>query len=142
MRPLLYRRTYWTHIQSAFLCVCAYIYIHTCTHIYTYTSACMRPGGAGPGAGSERSPPIAPLSSLYRCGGGIPIFSNFPNLQMYPSDISHLLTFTYFYQLMDLYFYAFFSAHFLLIISPIISIHNLVPKNLERSAIQTRLCSR
>lgn len=102
----------------------------------------MRPGGAGPGSGERKVATHSPPKYSLSVRGGIPIFSNFPNLQMYPSDISHLLTFTYFYQLMDLYFYAFFSAHFLLIISPIISIHNLVPKNLERSAIQTRLCSR
>lgn len=102
----------------------------------------MQYASAGKRSTDSLPPPLGPPLVVLSYRAGIPIFSNFPNLQMYPSDISHLLTFTYFYQLMDLYFYAFFSAHFLLIISPIISIHNLVPKNLERSAIQTRLCSR
>lgn len=95
MRPLLYGHTYWTCIQSARLCVCAYIYIHTCTHIYTYTCACMRPGGAGAG-GAKRSPPIAPLSSLYRCGASLPNSSSFPHFQIHHSLlIFHILFYTH-----------------------------------------------
>ena len=84
-------------------CVRHCIGIHT-GHIYsllvyasvhTYTCACKRPGGQGPG-GAKRSPPIAPLSSFYRCGASLPNSSSFPHFQIHHALlIFHILFYTH-----------------------------------------------
>lgn len=64
------------------------IFIHTEAHVFARA-------GAG-GRGAKRSPPIAPLSSLYRCGASLPNSSSFPHFQIHHSLlIFHILFYTH-----------------------------------------------
>lgn len=60
-----------------------YTSIHVRIFMHTHAHVCAREG-MGPG-GAKRSPPIAPLSSLYRCGASLPNSSSFPHFQIHHS---------------------------------------------------------
>ena len=84
-------RTYTLHVYAS---VHTYTSTHVRIFIHTHVHVCARAGrGAG---GAKRSPPIAPLSSLYRCGASLPNSSSFPHFQIHPSLlIFHLLFYTH-----------------------------------------------
>lgn len=71
-----------------------YTSTHVCIFIHTQAHVCALAGqGAG---GAKRSPPIAPLSSLYRCGASLPNSSSFPHFQIHHSLlIFHILFYTH-----------------------------------------------
>ena len=76
--------------------------------------------GRGGGRGAKRSPPVAPLSSLYRCGASLPNSSSFPHFQIHPSHLTvHIQYFTSL-------FYT----------------HTLISKNSERSLVLSTLLIR
>ena len=77
---------YSLHVYAS---VHTYTSIHVRIFMHTHAHVCAREGqGAG---GAKRSPPVAPLSSLYRCGASLPNSSSFPHFQIHHSHpIFHL----------------------------------------------------
>ena len=72
------------------------IHIHPYMYAYLYIHMRMYAPGRAGGRGAKRSPPIAPLSSLYRCGASLPNSSSFPHFQIHHSLlIFHILFYTH-----------------------------------------------
>ena len=100
------------HIYSllVYASVHTYTSIHVRIFIHTQAHVCARAGAVG--GGQKKSPPIAPLSSLYRCGRAYPIPLVFLTFGFIPSLlIFHILFYT----------------------------HTLISKNSERSLVQSTI---